>query len=68
MVQFPRVIYGAHPLSLLPKKEVLELISLLRENGDTKWDPARIYPNNEKNTRRADSFSWCGHRHQGKIL
>lgn len=48
MVQLPNIVYGAFPLSFLPKEEVTKLISLLKENGVNEWDTARIYPGSEK--------------------
>lgn len=48
MSELPKIVYGAFPITALPKDEVLKLHSLLRENGVTEWDTARIYPGSEK--------------------
>lgn len=48
MAQTPKIVYGAFTLTLLSKDEGSKVIELLKENGVTEWDTARIYPNSEK--------------------
>lgn len=48
MAELPKIVYGAFPITGLSKDEFSKLYSLLRENGVTEWDTARIYPGSEK--------------------
>lgn len=48
MSEQPKLVYGAFPIALLEKNEASKVISLLKDNGVTEWDTARIYPDSEK--------------------